>query len=360
VSIQLSGPTPSRSNTFLTNVNGVGKGQYDDLRIIQQIRFDLKRKYFRPKVWDPGVSVKEFMNLPDSLRTVCLEPEDLSINFENIDSLTRRALSGVTNIVKIVRAGAAPMLDTIFSNTNGKFTVAGINAGDRLYILSRLQPNYLDNNTKISNADAVAILDGSPVERIIPLKPKELDLIFRTVEDNTQRLVDQANLVVTIDGKRSDDYTSSGNGEFKIKAFYSSIISIRAEKPGYTPNDTKISNKAMKILQTLPQQDRDIPLNIIPCAVESNSNLSQNHYLNEYPMGQASGVFNFSYYTDSAADQINVYNGPKDQKGPRNLIFSFNEATGSNTYTQRITFNNMVITVEVIGSSKWKYTVECP
>lgn len=360
--IYLNREDGSKSQKVSTNINGVGKGEYDDIHIINLLKIVVTKPYFKDGVWDKGLTVGEFVQLPDSQRVICLEPLDLNGDFQNIDSLTRKPLAGVKNVVSIARGGKTTT-DTIYSNKNGAFTIPGLQSGDKLTVHAFLEPHYEPNLTTISGADVIALLEGPANRRIIPLKPKELEVTFRTVDPDADTLVDNASLMVVLDGNRLTNLTNSGNGVFTVKGFFHSVISIAAEKQGYQDNNTKINNKAFNVLASSPQAERDIPLTMKPCNTSGSGNVSgQEYYLDEYNMGASSGSFKFIYYTDTHPDEINVYCGRKDQISPSNRIFHYLGATGYQIRIDQILrFNNcQVITVEVKGGSEWEYTVNCP
>jgi hypothetical protein len=95
------------------------------------------------------------------------------------------------------------------------------------------------------------------------LKPKEVDLVFRTMDADSASLISGARLTVTVDSSVVAP-ANSRSGTFTVKAPYSSIISILAEKSGYEKNDTSIQHKAVSYLVGGKQSARDIPMKKIP------------------------------------------------------------------------------------------------
>ena len=243
-----------------TNIDGLGKGQYDDLHILRKVRIIVKNPpYFNPEELDLGITVDEFKSLPDSARTVCLDPVDVGLEFVNVDETTGQPLPGVINIIEVIRGGKE-RVDTVVSNRNGHFPVANLEIGDRLSIISIKEPNYERNDQTIFDRTLEDLNESSLLDRTIPLRPKIIDVSFRTIDPETNTLVDNATLEVYVDGERQSNIVNSGNGVFEVKAPYNSIVSIVAEKDGYIRNERKIRNELFGRLLESDQPERDIPL----------------------------------------------------------------------------------------------------
>lgn len=168
--ITIEETTSNKSQSHRTNINGVGKGEYDDLHITKKLRIEVEKKYYKSGKMDKNISVGEFIKLPDSYRTICLEPLSNTIDFQNIDSLTQKPLAGVTNVVTVA-SPSGNRKDTIFSNKNGVFSIPDIEVGDKITIVATLDPTYYPNRHTIKEKDAQALLDDNAQQRIIPLTP---------------------------------------------------------------------------------------------------------------------------------------------------------------------------------------------
>jgi len=265
VTIEIDYNGRKTSKTKKTNVDGKGKGFADDY-LKAKIRLGAKAPYYKPGEL-PGVhSIEEFIDstkYPEEKRTFCLVPEENCIDFKNIDEKTGNSLGGVKNIVTI-RNGGNTRTDTVISIKDGSFPVCSIVVGDVISIISQYPPDYEDNTTKIKDADGTSLLKSPIADRTIPLKPREVELTFRTIDARDNSLVDNAELKVIANGIELSNPRNSGNGEFKVKALYSSVISIVADKADYERNDTKVFDKAVRSLMTSGQSERDIPLKPSP------------------------------------------------------------------------------------------------
>jgi len=250
-----------KSQKRRTNVNGVGKGEYEDAHIIADITLEAEKPYYKTGRLPGKYKVKDFINLPPAQRTICLEPIEQCIQFKNTDARTGMPLTGVKNIVKI-KNGSRERMDTLISNGNGIFIVCGVIVGDEISIIASYPPNYEDNNTKIKDANGLDLSKAPINDRTIPLKPKEVELVFRTVSDSTWSLIPNVKLKIFIDGVYLSIPNNSGNGEFKVTVLASSFISIEADGRdiNYTLNDTTIKNVPVSRLVLANQKERDIPL----------------------------------------------------------------------------------------------------
>ena len=246
-----------------TNVNGVGKGEYDEVHIIADVTLIGSAPPYYKEAKLPTYKVGDFIKLPDASRTICLEPIPNLVEFKNIDSLTRKPIEGVKNTVTI-KNGSDLRSQEVISNKKGKFAFP-INPGDKVSIVSEYPPDYNKNATKIKNANGVKLIEGPASGRTIPLSPKMIDLVFRTVEEkNPSTIIPNANInvKVSIDGRSISIPTpkkSDSNGQFKVKVPITSEVSIVASKSGYGDNNSKVRNDAAKALASAPQSRRDIP-----------------------------------------------------------------------------------------------------
>ena len=255
-----------KSQKINTNVNGVGKGNYDEAHVIAQAGISAEKKYFKSGGLGKKYKVSDFVRLPDTLRTFCLEPEANSFDFVDIDAKTGKPITGVSNIVTVTNGGKDSRKDTLISNGNGVFTVGSVFSGDVVSIHASKLPEYTDNDYTIRNRDGIGLLEGPASDRVIPLNPREVDLKFRTLDAESGALLSDADLIVTVDGLRVATPSGSGTGEFTIKVPYTSAVSIVADKVNYEKNDIKINNKSVGYLFGADQIERDIPLKRLPKA----------------------------------------------------------------------------------------------
>lgn len=104
-----------------------------------------------------------------------------------------------------------------------------------------------------------------------------------------------------------------------------------------------------------------------PCHDQGMDNNARNQgefAIRDFDMGIDNGEFIFNYYTDSAPDNIEIYNGSSSEymDGKASCIFSFSGATNTTTYKHYglVKFSSRFICVVVKGGTNWGYVVQCP
>lgn len=104
-----------------------------------------------------------------------------------------------------------------------------------------------------------------------------------------------------------------------------------------------------------------------PCqdhAADNNDGNQGNMAMKDYDMGVMQGTFHFEYYTDSAPDEISIYDGSSSEliNGKATRIFHYSGATNTVNYSHsaNVTFSSRYICVVVNGGTNWGYVVRCP
>jgi hypothetical protein len=168
VTIEIEGKKKSQKRT---NVNGVGKGEFEDAHIIAEVDFTAEKPYYKKGKLPKKYKVGEFIKLPKEQRTICLEPEPQALTLNNCDEDTGLPLAGVKNKVTI-RRGDKERVEELISNVNGKFVIPDLRPDDILTIIASYPPDYLDNVTKVKNKKAKELLEGQEALSQICLKKK--------------------------------------------------------------------------------------------------------------------------------------------------------------------------------------------
>ncbi len=99
------------------------------------------------------------------------------------------------------------------------------------------------------------------------------------------------------------------------------------------------------------------------CSDQKQDNLNRDkgmHTVDDYDMGQESGTFVFEYFTDTAPDEIIVYDCPSNSLDEDKIIFQYSGASGIQVFSKTMNFSSQVITVVVNGGTNWYYIVHCP
>lgn len=104
-----------------------------------------------------------------------------------------------------------------------------------------------------------------------------------------------------------------------------------------------------------------------PCHDQGMDNNARNQgefAVRDFDMGIGNGEFVFNYYTDSAPDNIEIYDGSSSDymNGKASCIFNFFGATNTTTYEHYavVKFSSRFICVVVKGGTNWGYVVQCP
>ncbi|MCM1519534.1 MAG: hypothetical protein NC098_01975 [Lachnoclostridium sp.] len=346
----------------VTNVDGKGRGGYDNAFVLADLSLKATKIHYKPGEFDRKCTVMEFAALPDSSRVIYLEPEPFTVEFQNVDSITGKPVPGATNLIKVHSIDGSTSEYTETSNRNGIFPVKAIE-GDNIVIDSKCDPKYYPRHTDIPSF-------SSPEK--IPMRPRIIDLTFRTLVAGTSNLLPGCTLRIVDSEGTIHKPDNSGSGEFTVKGLsYDVNISIVASKSGYEPNDYSVSDKNVKYLSTAPQRERDIPLavKLPPCDASgsgvNNVKAGTVSAPASYNMGKDSGTFNFAYETGTTCpDRIDIYNHrPGEPYG--SPIWSSGMVAVSSKTTVSIPFNKgSVITVIVTtgpeDGSMWEYHIDCP
>lgn len=241
-----------------TNVDGMGQGHFDNARVLATVDIKAtKNPHYKPGRFESptgkDLTVRDFIRLEDSARVVWLEPEPYTVQFRNVDTISGKPISGVCNEIVIDGIDGITRKDIQTSNRNGYFPVTAM-AGDKITIVSTLDPYYHPKTT---------IIDSYEKEEIVYMNPVLVTLDFRTVEDDLSRILrvlPDCELEVIVDGEMVAP-NNSGKGQFCVPNLrLTSKISIVASKTGYETNDTKVRNRSVEQLWNASQDERDIPL----------------------------------------------------------------------------------------------------
>lgn len=339
----------------ITNVDGKGRGAYNDAFILADLALKASKTHYKPGQFGKKCTVKEFAALPDSSRVIYLEPEPYMEEFQNVDSITRNPIVGVQNTIKVSGQDGKTNESVETSNRNGIFYVMAME-GDRIIIDSKCAPQYEPKHTNIASFEK-----GEK----IPMRPRVTDLKFRTLVAGTQDLLPDCSLWIYDSDDNNYKPDNSGNGEFVLKNVpLDAIISIIAFKDGYSENDYTISRVLVSNLLQSAQFERDIPLSneILPCdggsIVPKNGN--EKIHTQTYSLGRKTGRTSISVDFKGFVDYISVYDGP-DTTYP---CLINHKGIPEKDYLQ-FDFHNGCITVVVEtgpegDNSSWEYQVNCP
>ncbi len=351
-----------RHGPVSTNVDGTGRGAYNDAFIGATLELRASKTNYKDSIYAPVCTVKDFIDKPDSLRVIYLEPLPYNQTFVNADSISHEPIAGVMNHIVVKSIDGKEYKYDEPSNRQGVFSFKAMK-GDHIVINSQLDPQYESKHTEIAKFEK-----GDTIF----MKPRVADLTFRTIIAGTQTLLPNCELYIFDSNDNNYKPDNSGNGEFVLKGVPLDVeISIIATKDRYGENDFTIDHLKVAYLIQAPQSERDIPLaeGLEPCNA-SNSGASDVKagtvsQPQSYNMGQKDGTFDLSWSNGgSCPDKIDVYNHePGESYNQRAPIFTTGMTAGDGASSIRFS-NGSVITIVVTtgpsDGSSWKYKLGCP
>ena len=145
-----------------TNTNGVGKGAFEDVHIIEKIQIKVSHPSYHDTITKSYV-VSDYVKLNKTERIIYIRPKARSYTFQNTDKSTGRALPGVKNEIFINGKSQG----TQYSNAEGNFNIPKLNKDDKITIKSS-KSNYYKNTTKVNNKKVSKLQSNN--SRTIPLQ----------------------------------------------------------------------------------------------------------------------------------------------------------------------------------------------
>ncbi len=110
-------------HTSVTNVDGRGMGFYDSGFVLSTVHILASKPHYNDSTLQGEYTVEEFNRQTEDNRTVWLRPLPFTVDYEVIDSMTRKPVPGVRTRITITDpAGNTETYDEV-TNRNGKFPV---------------------------------------------------------------------------------------------------------------------------------------------------------------------------------------------------------------------------------------------
>jgi hypothetical protein len=359
--VTVSNPKKSKTYDVSTNTDGRGRASWHGFHILSEISIVASKTGFKNGAIARKYTVEEFVKLPDSLRTICLEPNPRTMNFVNVDTLTQDGIKGIKNEITITSASRTAN-HTEFSGANGVFYVEVLE-GDEVIVASEKSPDYYPAQKHFISLSAS--------KNIIYMTPKDTLLYFRVLDAKDRFPVQTvADVLVKCYQRGKQIYigdstfvqNSASNGNYHATVFYPYDVTFEVSAKDYNDN-FQITGVPVKDLFADPDK-RDILMEQVPktCTGQTFEDYyKKNPYIcNEHDMSGYLGEFLLEYNTESAPDTIIIYNTTKDRRNISNRIFYYEGATKSQK-TATVKFTSPVITVEIFGrSTAWSYRIRCP
>lgn len=281
--VTLTRPTGTKSPARIvrTSIDGKGIAMYDNAFVLSTIDITAKKTNYADGQLEGGPwTVEKFIKQKDDVRTIWLKPVPYLMEYVNVDSITGKPISGVTNRIKITTPAGKVTNITEMSNSNGVFPVTA-QENSRIEIVSEKSPVYKVKTTVIAKFKG---------KEVIRMSPNMTTVTLRTTNMQTSQLLPGCTLSITGSASGSLQPTNSGNGQFSVTARVDESISIRASKSGYASNSSTVNNTPMSSLKN----GRDIPLKPDP-VVYVNSDSYKGIGKNCYDLKEENATFEFSW-----------------------------------------------------------------
>lgn len=156
--------------TVVTNVNGVGQlpgeGEFQQVSVNKNFTIHAQKAFYYDTTRSDNVA--HWVTLPDTARILYLRPATQTLEFRDVDAITRQGVGGVKNIIYV---NGAPQPQPVYSNANGYFSVSGVKPTDVISIVAS-KSGYETNNYTIKDKKMQDLIDGTDEDREIPLTKK--------------------------------------------------------------------------------------------------------------------------------------------------------------------------------------------
>ncbi len=159
-----------------TNTNGVGKGAFEDVHIIQNMQIKVNHSSYHDTI-TKEYKVSDFVEFNEKERIIYIRPKAQNLTFKNIDAGTKEAIVGVKNEVFVNNKSQGIQ----YSNGQGIFIIPGLVPSDKVKIIAK-KTGYNQNNSSINNKKVSQLArDASrqipmtkippPQKKVVPPRP---------------------------------------------------------------------------------------------------------------------------------------------------------------------------------------------
>jgi len=147
--------------SFITNTNGVGKGIFDSIKIVEEMQIYASHIAYHDTLSDV-FKVEDFVSFDADKKIVYIRPKSSSLSFRDIDGSTGVFVVGASNEIYV----NSEKTETLISNANGVFIVPNLMPDDKVTVYSS-KLGYNANKTTIINKKITELT--SQTSRDIPL-----------------------------------------------------------------------------------------------------------------------------------------------------------------------------------------------
>ncbi len=347
---------PALRRRVRTSVDGAGMGIYEDAFVLSRIAIKASKPHYRDGELEGGPwTVEQFIRQKDDVRTIWLTPEPYLMEFVNIDSITRRPVPGVNNVIQVTTPNGETETVTEISNNNGIFPVTA-KEGSRIEITATKGSLYWPKHEVIPSFEK---------REEVVIQPRLAKVSFRTVRKGKNSLLPNCRLQVTGTESGRISPENSGKGLFYVEMRQTEQLSIVAAKKGYVTNGYTVNKASLReLVASVSRRDIPMEMDLPPCQGGVNVPKGKNEMLHQrsYGMGQEEGDAEFVCDFYNQFDYLTIYDGP-DTTGailtnggrPRMQVSS------KNVIPFHFTKGAVTVVIETFnGDSSWEYVVTCP
>jgi len=247
-----------------TNTNGIGKGVFEDIHIIEQMQIEVTHISYHDTVTDVFI-VENFTKLADDEKNIYIRPKSSSLKFRNLDG-DGNVLSGVANEIYV----NSEKQDNQMSNSYGTFTVADLLPDDIVTVYSS-KTGYTDNKTKVANKKTVDL--STQTSRDIPLATEPPPPTRITPPTDNCRAHFSGTLLsdVSVTGHISKIYVEDEKGEYVGEGEYPSNKTAFPKAVASTFDGIAIDDGTRVIIYSEPNFKGTVVLDLTGPAVINNN-----------------------------------------------------------------------------------------
>lgn len=359
--VTLTSDANGTTNTFTAKSGVDGNAVFIGVPVCANLTIKAKAYGYK----DNTIKVKGQDVFYSGKNTVPLDPLTEAVVFYVKNLRNKQPIPGAT--ANLIIDGKT--VQTTRTNINGAVSMIGSGSFSNVHVIKSMtikttKQDYSD--TTLSAKVSVFIKTGA-AQRTLYLRAKAQSVTFKTVDASDGKILAGVEVVLTVHGKTKKEYSNSAGSVTFADLYPGDLVSIKANKnPKYYENKFAFSedigafmngsaaDNTIKMMPKALPPPPPPPPDAKPCNGGSDATHANSRDVSQkFNMGKDSGVFQFNYYTDSAPDRMIIY--CKGQK-----IFEYYGATKKRTFNETISFNDPIITVRVLGGTKWRYTVNCP
>lgn len=249
--------------TITTNTNGIGKGFFDDLKIIEEMQLEVTHTSYYDTITEVFI-VENFNKLTDDEKNIYIRPKATSLKFRNLDD-SGNILAGVTNEIYV----NSQKQDNQMSNSSGTFTIPDLKKDDVITIYASKE-GYEDNKTKVVNKKTIDL--STQTLRDIPLavEPPPATRVSPPTDNCRAHFSGTLLSDVKVTGHISKIYVEDEKGEYVGEGEYPSNKAAFPKAVASTFDGIAVDAETRVVIYSEPNFKGTIVLDITGPAVINN------------------------------------------------------------------------------------------